>query len=222
MEIMSAQLEEVSNILKHRFGGGSTACEYLVQWTSDASKTWEPSDNLTECSELLCEYWRAFSTASGRFEFLVPSCTVLSAAPVSEAEEDIEVSPEPSAPKRRRNAGKAAAAPKRTGRVPKAEDKIAVAKRVQMNRQLSGALSRAGSSSRRGALAQGSHVSSTPVGAPRRPPSATARRSIGSDLGPGNAPPAPAAASQVRSPRAQVARKSTGGYRLPPRPAPSS
>ncbi|KAJ1789282.1 hypothetical protein LPJ59_005373 [Coemansia sp. RSA 2399] len=50
--------EEVDVILDHRFDDKTKACEYLVQWSSDMEKNWEPLANLTECDQLLCAYWR--------------------------------------------------------------------------------------------------------------------------------------------------------------------
>ncbi|KAJ2054165.1 hypothetical protein H4S04_000182 [Coemansia sp. S16] len=131
---MAMGLDEVDLILKHRFA--DKACEYLVQWSGDLARTWEPSSNLTECQTLLGSYWREFSSTARNFEFLTPSFTLVE-EPVSEEEEEAEPKP---APKKR-----TVAVRKRPARV--AEDKIAVAKRVQMNKQLVGARTRAGASS---------------------------------------------------------------------------
>ncbi|KAJ2464207.1 hypothetical protein GGI03_003372 [Coemansia sp. RSA 2337] len=127
-------LDEVDLILKHRFA--DKACEYLVQWSGDLARTWEPSSNLTECQTLLGSYWREFSCTARNFEFLTPSFTLVE-EPVSEEEEETEPKP---APKKR-----TVAVRKRPARV--AEDRIVVAKRVQMNKQLVGARTRAGASS---------------------------------------------------------------------------
>ncbi|KAJ2684123.1 hypothetical protein IWW39_005095 [Coemansia spiralis] len=79
-----------------------------------------------------------------------------------------------------------------------AEDKIAVAKRVQMNKQLVGARSRASTS---------------------KPPPATAKRStVFRDEFDVTEPMAPVAGPAPRKVGAQTARKSTGGRRPPPPP----
>ncbi|KAJ1852453.1 hypothetical protein GGF49_002173 [Coemansia sp. RSA 1853] len=113
---MSA-LEEVSAILDHR-ATTTQSIEYLVQWTSDQVKTWEPSHNLTKCALELTAYWRKHVAASR--------------GPYLEAIV-IESKPKPSDIR-----------PAKKARVVKpVADKITVAKRVQANKQLRGSLARA-------------------------------------------------------------------------------
>ncbi|KAJ2891186.1 hypothetical protein GGI21_005285 [Coemansia aciculifera] len=200
-------MDEVDLILKHRFAETQGGCEYLVQWSGDLARTWEPSSNLTECQALLSSYWREFSCTARSFEFLSPSFTLVTDSEASSDEEDDAVVSErtkPLPPKKRPAAARSSR--------PAAEDKIAVAKRVQMNKQLAGARGRA-------AAAAGS--SSSASGGPRRPPP-TAKPSAA--IAPADFDDAfdrtePRIPLLVARPKAgkQVARKSTGKLNSMPR-----
>ncbi|KAJ2062173.1 Strongly-conserved Zn-finger binding protein (TFIIIA) [Coemansia sp. S146] len=187
---MAMALDEVDLILKHRFA--DKACEYLVQWSGDLARTWEPSSNLTECQTFLRSYWREFSSSARNFEFLTPSFTLVEEQVFEEEEEAEEEAESKPVPKKRTVATK-----RRPARA--AEDKIAVAKRVQMNKQLVDARTRAGASS-----------SST------KSPPPTAKRSVAMDFDDDfddtEPPVAPAETAGVHraGPGRQVARKSTG------------
>ncbi|KAJ2491474.1 hypothetical protein IWW37_002249 [Coemansia sp. RSA 2050] len=182
-------LDEVDLIIEHRFS--NSACEYLVQWSRDLARTWEPSGNLTECHTLLSCYWREFSSTKRNFEFLTPSFTLVEEQASGNEEDEEGEEPEP-APKKR-----AAAAKRQPVRRLAPEDKIAVAKRVQMNKQLAGARTRASGTA--------------------KPPPPTAKRSFefndGLDV---TEPQVPAAGPARRKAGSQTARKSTGGRRPPP------
>ncbi|KAJ2254496.1 hypothetical protein IW137_001942 [Coemansia sp. RSA 1287] len=141
---MSA-LEEISAILEHR-ATATQSIEYLVQWASDQVKTWEPSHNLTKCAPELTVYWRKHVAAS-RGPYL----------------EAIIIKPKPSARQPANKLARAAnsATDKPSGRSAKkarvvnpVSDRIAVAKRVQANKQLRGSLARAIPTGASGSMAE--------------------------------------------------------------------
>ncbi|KAJ1834913.1 hypothetical protein IWW55_001893 [Coemansia sp. RSA 2706] len=189
-------LDEVSAILDHRTTQ-TQSIDYLVQWTSDQGQTWEPATSLSDCAQLLAAYWRVQVTTKP-----VPYLEPLAEKPPASA--------------------------KRAAKQPRLDptvDRIAVAKRVQANKQLRGSLARTGSSSalaaRRNAGPAGlairsGGVSGAIVDAPVKPPPMNARRSCPA------ASPVSEAAGMVagldlgRKPALQRARKSTGGRRPPP------
>ncbi|KAJ2822255.1 hypothetical protein IWW50_004289 [Coemansia erecta] len=112
-----SELVEVSSILEHRTTDAQ-GIEYLVQWASDQAQTWEPSTNLTECTQTLAAYWR----------------THVCSTPAAYLQATVIAPPEP----------KPRVAPKKARAADPATDRIAVAKRVQANKQLRGSLARSG------------------------------------------------------------------------------
>ncbi|KAJ2447932.1 hypothetical protein GGF42_005296 [Coemansia sp. RSA 2424] len=217
---MAAPLDEVDLILKHRFTQDQ-ACEYLVQWSGDLARTWEPSVNLTECQTLLNSYWREFCATLRNFEFLSPSFTLVTDNEASDGEEEDEKkkgNDNDTPPSKRPAMAKKPSSLARK-RPTEAEDKIAVAKRVQMNKQLMGVRSRAG-------ISKASEASSSASGSSSKtkPPPPTAKLSTVAaafdddfdETEPLSVPTALPSARRGRS-GAQVARKSTGGYRPMPR-----
>ncbi|KAJ2644740.1 hypothetical protein GGF44_000443 [Coemansia sp. RSA 1694] len=218
---MAAPLDEVDLILKHRFTQDQ-ACEYLVQWSGDLARTWEPSVNLTECQTLLNSYWREFCATLRNFEFLSPSFTLVTDNEASDGEENDgdekkkEKCDDTPPSKRPAMARKPSSLARK--RPTEAEDRIAVAKRVQMNKQLMGVRSRAG-------ISEASSSASSSSGSSRtKPPPPTAKLSTVAaafdddfdETEPLSVPTALPSARRGRS-GAQVARKSTGGYRPMPR-----
>ncbi|KAJ2498189.1 hypothetical protein GGH96_004500 [Coemansia sp. RSA 1972] len=167
---MSA-LEEVSAILDHR-ATATQSIEYLVQWTSDHVSTWEPSHNLTKCALELTVYWRKH--------------VAVSRGPYLEA---IIIKPKPLA---RRPAKKARV-------VNPVSDRIAMAKRVQANKQLRGSLARAIPTGASGSM----------VSAPLIKPPPNAKRSSGPVLSPVSETANMVGNLVIRP--VQRARKSTGG-----------
>ncbi|KAJ2391839.1 hypothetical protein GGI23_005334 [Coemansia sp. RSA 2559] len=122
--------EEVDAFLDHRFDDKTKACEYLVQWSSDMKKNWEPLTSLTECDQLLCAYWRQ------RIEKDGPSKSYLRQEPNPlYVEEHKQAGPskrkQPSSVKKKPSANA-------KGMV----DRIATAKRVQQRKQLGNALAK--------------------------------------------------------------------------------
>ncbi|KAJ2722858.1 hypothetical protein GGI07_003045 [Coemansia sp. Benny D115] len=111
--------ETVQAVLSHRFELKDSVCEYLVQWASDQEKTWEPSYNLTECGQALAQYWRQFIKENTLHSFLLP--------------QGIK-SPKKTSTKVTK--GRSAVAKRAVAKIKGPEDRIAVAKRVQMNKQL--------------------------------------------------------------------------------------
>ncbi|KAJ1931908.1 hypothetical protein GGF37_007235, partial [Kickxella alabastrina] len=133
--------KELDLILSHRFKA-TQHCEYLVQWSSDQAKTWEPSSNLQDCAQCLATYWRSFVIKSPNHPFLLPltaaaaAATPLATATRSPARKPKALVANPSRAKKDVSETGAGALQE--------EDQIAVAKRVQMNKQLRGARGRAG------------------------------------------------------------------------------
>ncbi|KAJ1885071.1 hypothetical protein LPJ66_010304, partial [Kickxella alabastrina] len=140
--------KELDLIISHRFKA-TQHCEYLVQWSSDQAKTWEPSSNLQDCAQCLATYWRSFVIKSPNHPFLLPLTASASAA-VAAAAAATPLATATRSPARKPKA--VVAKPSRAKKdVPETgtgalqeEDRIAVAKRVQMNKQLGGARGRAG------------------------------------------------------------------------------
>ncbi|KAJ1721340.1 hypothetical protein LPJ53_004119 [Coemansia erecta] len=125
--------EEIDTVLDHRVVDNKV--EYLLQWTSDGNKTWEADTNLTECDQALSLYWNGFIQKNPNHSYLIPQIVETAQS----AEDEVIIK----SPKRTKttNKKKAQVVRKATSRSAP-EDRIAVAKRVQMNKQLSGARSR--------------------------------------------------------------------------------
>ncbi|KAJ2439308.1 hypothetical protein GGF42_007997 [Coemansia sp. RSA 2424] len=220
---MAAPLDEVDLILKHRFTQDQV-CEYLVQWSGDLARTWEPSVNLTECQTLLNSYWREFCATLRNFEFLSPSFTLVTDNEASDGEEEEDgdekkkkEKDDDTPPSKRPAMAKKPSSSLARKRPTEAEDKIAVAKRVQMNKQLIGVRSRAG-------ISKASEASSSSGSSRTKPPPPTAKLStvaaaFDDEFDETEPLPLPTALPPARRGRsgAQVARKSTGGYRPMPR-----
>jgi len=49
---------EVEAIVNHKYDSKARRMEYLVKWVGDATKTWEPVDNLQSCEHLIRKYRR--------------------------------------------------------------------------------------------------------------------------------------------------------------------
>ncbi|KAJ1894233.1 hypothetical protein LPJ81_005200 [Coemansia sp. IMI 209127] len=126
--------EEVDVILDHRFDDKTKACEYLVQWSSDMEKNWEPLANLTECDQLLCAYWRQ------RIEKDGSSTSYLKQVPNPlYVEEHKQAGPS----KRKQSSSSSSSSVKRPSANAKGMvDRIATAKRVQQRKQLGHALAK--------------------------------------------------------------------------------
>ncbi|KAI7830081.1 hypothetical protein BX661DRAFT_181053 [Kickxella alabastrina] len=131
--------KELDLILSHRFKA-TQHCEYLVQWSSDQAKTWEPSSNLQDCAQCLATYWRSFVIKSPNHPFLLP----LTAATAAAAAAATPLATATRSPARKPKALVANPSRAKKDVSETEEDQIAVAKRVQMNKQLRGARGRAG------------------------------------------------------------------------------
>ncbi|KAJ2705564.1 hypothetical protein FB645_002353 [Coemansia sp. IMI 203386] len=131
--MLSGQVtEEVEQIVDHRTTANKV--EYLVQWTSDQEKTWEDSSHLTECDEALALYWRNFIQKNPHHTYMIPDPLVVQEAAKAAAEAVKQPKP-----------AKAKESVKRQKKAvsrPVSEDKIAVAKRLQMTKMLAGSRSR--------------------------------------------------------------------------------
>ncbi|KAJ1732698.1 hypothetical protein LPJ61_001921 [Coemansia biformis] len=186
-------LLDVEAIERHRIveGGG---CEYLVCW-ADGRQTWEPADGLARCDQVLAAYWRAYVSRGGSSSYL----DVV-------VEEQVSAIPAPAKPTPTRQIAK------RTRVAAAGPDKIAVAKRVQANKQLGRSLARS-------SLPAAGPSTSTTAAPAVKPPPLNAKRSIGV----GRAAPALTPVSETANMVAgldigkeipsQRARKSTGGWR---------
>ncbi|KAI9470301.1 hypothetical protein LPJ78_000478 [Coemansia sp. RSA 989] len=179
---MTESLDKVNRIVKHRISAQGEI-EYSVEWACDQESTWEPSINLTNCAQLLAVYWRAFINTNKQ-SYLEPQQTE-QAKPAKQA--------------------------KRTKPTREPQDRIAMAKRVQANKQLRGSLAR-------NAGASGS------VSLKVKPPPLTAKRSVSAAVS-AMAQPSPVtettsllAGLRIPKKRVQRARKSTGGRHVPPPP----
>ncbi|KAJ1803959.1 hypothetical protein LPJ75_005726 [Coemansia sp. RSA 2598] len=197
-------LEEVELVADHRTVDRKVV--YLVQWASDKEKTWEAAEHLGECDEALAVYWRSFIQKDPHHSYILPN-------PAEQQKQ----------PRETKANGKAAQKTKETGAKrqkkavsrPVSDDKIAVAKRVQMNKMLAGSRSRgirvaAAAASSSAALAAEGRTAT-------KPPPAFAKRSsfdvVMEDTGiesPRSVPSCSASASPQIAMPAQRARKSTG------------
>ncbi|KAJ2373983.1 hypothetical protein GGI05_007369 [Coemansia sp. RSA 2603] len=132
MEI-SQVTEEIDAVLDHRVVDDKI--EYLLQWSSDGNKTWESDKNLVDCSQLLSIYWNTFIQKTPNHSYVIPQ--------IVETQQPAADNTEQKTRKRAKSIGtKKKQLVRRATSKPAPEDKIAVAKRVQMNKQLSGARGR--------------------------------------------------------------------------------
>ncbi|KAJ1863139.1 hypothetical protein H4R99_002283 [Coemansia sp. RSA 1722] len=206
--------EEVEQIVDHRTTANKV--EYLVQWTSDQEKTWEDSSHLTECDEALALYWRNFIQKNPHHTYMIPDPLVVQEAAKAAA----KAAKQPKPAKAKESVKRQKKAVSR----PVSEDKIAVAKRVQMTKMLAGSRSRGirvAAAAASAAASSSLTAFSVPAvseqraegnGGAVKPPPASAKR-CPSDAVAGaaqNQASQAAAAATPGSPPVQRARKSTG------------
>ncbi|KAJ1646453.1 hypothetical protein J3B02_002577 [Coemansia erecta] len=217
--MLTSQIPEtVELVVGHRTV--DSKIEYLVQWASDKEKTWEASNHLIECDEALTAYWRSFIEKNPHHSYIVPSPSEQPQPQTQEAKaqgKSAQKSREPGIKRQKKSVSR-----------PVSEDKIAVAKRVQMNKMLAGSRSRgiriaaaASSSSSMASVAEGRTAVKPPPAFAKRSSSDIAMENMASESPqsprspqiPQSAPSSDVPSSPPK-PAAQRARKSTG-RRLP-------